>query len=132
MKEPTIRLIRPEEANLAIEWFRENAANSHLDEKMLGYPGTRILAADPLDGSYPWMFAPIHPTYILDSIAPNPKASDGHIGLALRKITEIAKWESRNIGAGTVHFVPSESRIEEFAIRHESFFEVRMMRKEII
>ena len=126
-----MRLIRPDEANLAIEWFRENADNSHLDEKMLNYSGTRILAADPLDGSYPWLYVPIHPTYIIDSIAPNPNCSDAQIGLALRKATEIAKWESQKLGAGTVHFVPSEPRIKEFAIRHESFFEVCMMRKEL-
>ena len=131
MKEVTIRPIRPDEADQAIDWFLANAHNSNFDEKMLRYPGTRILAADPLDGSKPWLYVPIHPTYILDSIAPNPDANDCQIGLALRKITEIAKWEARGMGAGTVHFVPSEARIRDFAIRHESFFEVKMWRKEI-
>jgi len=124
LKEPTIRVMPPEMAPLAAEWFLRNKDNSGLEPDMLSYPATRILyAEDPYD-RHPWLFVPVHPIYVMDSIAPNPEATGAQIGMALRKVTEIVKWQSAQAGHGQVYFIPSEQNIYDFATKHERFTEI--------
>jgi hypothetical protein len=113
------------EIELFREWIHANRDKNGLDEEMLRYPATTVLVADGGDSKHPWLMVPIHPAYIMDSLAPNPDASMAQVGLALRKMTEIVKWEGRRLGHGEVWFVASEPSIAEFAAKHERFVEVK-------
>lgn len=130
MKEPTIRPLKLSlnEHQLFAEWVRANAEKNNLDPDMLAYPATTVLVADGGDGKYPWLMMPVHPAFIMDSLAPNPSASMAQVGLALRKMTEIVKWEGRKAGHGEVWFVASEESVADFAEKHERFVEVKQAR----
>lgn len=112
------------EMELFKEWIHGNSARNGLDEAMLRYPALSVLVADGGDGRHPWLMSPVHPAFIIDSLAPNPAATPAQVGLALRKMTEIVKWEGRKAGHGEVWYVESEPTIAEFAAKHERFQEV--------
>jgi hypothetical protein len=125
-RECTIRPLNVSLSELELfrEWIHANSEKNHLDEPMLRYPAMKVLVADGGDNRHPWLMMPVHPAFIMDSLAPNPAATRAQVGLALRKMTEIVKWEGRKAGHGEAWFVASEPSIAEFAAKHERFQEV--------
>jgi hypothetical protein len=123
----SIRKIKPNlsEPQLFLEWIAANREKNDLDEAMLSYPSTEVLVADGKDGRYPHVMMPVHPVFVMDSLAPNPAATAGQIALALRKMTDIVEWESRKLGYGEIWFVASEPSIARFAEEQDSFVEVK-------
>lgn len=119
------RPFRKEDAQQFSEWAIGNAANSGLDAGVLGYPSTEIICAER--GGNPVLYVPIQRCLVMESMAPNPQASDVELALALDRIVSTVVWKSRQEGNGEILFSPSEPRIRALALAN-GFKDYPMMR----
>lgn len=117
MRRPILaRKSRAEDVREMAEWLARNAANNRLDVDVLGYPATETLCAER--GGTTLLYVPVQSCLILESIGPNPKATDAEIAMSLDRIVSTAVFAARGLGHGELRFDCSDQRTFKFAQRH--------------
>jgi hypothetical protein len=113
----------------AARWFEGLAKESHLDPDVFRYPKTTLIQAYDKGSGKPLLYVPVHDVFMIESLGPNPDASDGEIAAALAQVVKSIHWEAYKQGLGEIYFPCTNDRTAEFASNHNfkrQFIQVRV------
>jgi hypothetical protein len=102
----------------ASRWFEGIAKQSHLDPDVFRYPKTTLIQAYNKATGKPILYVPVHDVFMMESLGPNPEASDGEIAAALAQVVKSIHWEAYKQGLGEIYFPCTNERTAEFAGNH--------------
>lgn len=116
-KKPILaRAVNKEDGDRLRAWMEANAENNAFDPRVLSYKATEGLCADR--GNKPILYMLLQSCHVLDSLAPDPDASDADVALALDRLVSTVAFASRQNGRGEILFPCSDERTLKFAMRH--------------
>lgn len=111
-----VRMIRPEESKMFIDWALENSSANAFDPDVPAFPSSRTWCAFDSDG--PVAFQTAQQPMMLESLAPRPGSSKLQIASALRELTQNAVTQASIIGIGEIYFLGSSDDTNKFAANH--------------
>jgi hypothetical protein len=117
MKHIFVRPARQNEAEQFLEWSVANKDHSSFDPEIARQPGTFVLAAYNCDKVVAYI--PVHRPFMLESLAPNPEASDFEVASALREFTQflVSQCHIKN-DVGHIYFLGNADDTNKFASNH--------------
>jgi len=115
MKPIKVRLIRPEDEELFVDWSARNLSHNQFDPDVLSYPQTTVLCAED---EQPEMFMPVQLAVVLESLAPRPDATPLKRAAAIRRLVFTVAELAKKIGVGELYFVSKDQDIIDMALRH--------------
>jgi hypothetical protein len=98
------------DAHLFVEWMREQRKNTDFDKRVLGYP--RACMAQITQAEETIALVPVHPVFMLESLARNPNLTDSQLVLALNSLNEQVQQVMQDSGMAETFF---QTNIERFA-----------------
>ena len=110
-----VRPVRPSDAPTFTRWSLETNGNL-FDPDVAKYPSTTVWAAFNKKGTV--AFLPVQRPLMLDSLAINPEADKGDVGMALKELTQNAVTQAHAQGAGEIYFLCKDESTMEIAKRH--------------
>lgn len=101
------RLLKPEEAGMAIDWLRSTPENM-FDERIFGYPGTMTFCVE--NGS-PLLVMPLQPCFFMDALGKKPGITKRDMAYALVEMIGAIKKFSHGVGIREVFFYCRERTV---------------------
>lgn len=97
------------------DWMSKLSHRNNIDTRIFEYPATETLKASNGKGL---LYMPFQKTYMLESLAFNPEATNTEKALALREMFSVIAWEARNKGIGEVYFLCADRETKAFVEHH--------------
>lgn len=97
------------------EWMGLLSQRNNIDTAIFGYPATETLKVSNGKGI---MYGPFQRTYMLESLAFNPDATNAEKANALREFFSIVSWEARNKGIRELYFLCADKETKVFVEHH--------------
>ena len=97
------------------DWMSKLSHRNNIDTAIFNYPATETLKASNGKGL---LYMPFQKTFMLESLAFNPEATNTEKALALREIMSVVTWEARNKGIGEIYFLCSDLETQTFVEHH--------------
>jgi hypothetical protein len=104
------------DAKLFIKWMQTQRTNTDFDPSVLGYP--RACMARVHQGEEPIAMVPIHPVFMLESLARNPELTDSQLVLALNSIDKKVQQAMQDSGIAETFFQTNNERFAYICERH--------------
>lgn len=120
MRNITVRLAEPKDAELFLKYEMETAGN--LFDPKSGLESYSLTFCTE-NGQGPVLFMPAQPTFVLESLGIKGDADKKDVALSLRKLIDRIVETARGLGMGELYFGCSEPRTIAFA-EHHGFKEV--------
>jgi hypothetical protein len=112
MEQLKLRVALPEDTKQIVDWLNLNPFNL-FDPAILKYPTLRVLCA--YDES-PVAYLPTQRVLVLESIAPNPIASDSARAQALRDLVKGAELLASSDAIKEIYFIASDPAVTNIAL----------------
>jgi hypothetical protein len=106
-----VRLARPEESELAVEWLSSTEKNL-FDPNVLSYKSTMTLCAE---NGKPSFFIPVQLCFFLESIGKRPDIRKREMAYSLVKFLESIRKIAKEWGIGEAYFFCKDESINEQA-----------------
>lgn len=106
---------QPEDSDALIAAMDSTPENL-CDPSIFKYPVTTSLKA--VKDSKPLVFMPIHPVFMLESLAITKDNSSVDTAVALAELVKTVRWEAYNAGHGEMFFACAEPSTQAFAEKH--------------
>jgi len=110
-----VRPLQESDSEKFIEWSIRNMEKNLFDPDVLRYPQTVVYCAH--DGE-PIMFLPIQLVPMLESLAPNPDATEAQQTAALKELVQTAAFQAKKLGMGEIYFISKDEDTIKFAQKH--------------
>jgi hypothetical protein len=104
------------DAKLFIEWMQIQRASTDFDRHVLGYP--RACMAQVQKGEETIAMVPLHPVFMLESLARNPNLTDSQLVLALNSIDKKIQKAMQDSGMAESFFQTNNERFAEICELH--------------
>lgn len=85
---------------------------NNLDASIFTYPATKTLKAS---NGKTLVYLPKQLVFMLESLAINPQATVGEIGMALRALFTVTEFEALKLGMGEIYFLCADKETCDFA-----------------
>ena len=85
---------------------------NNLDASIFTYPATKTLKAS---NGKTLVYMPKQIVFMLESLAINPEATVGEIGMALKALFQVTEFEALRLGMGELYFLCADKETCEFA-----------------
>lgn len=108
-----VRIARKEDASDFVKWVLANKGNA-FNSRII--PQTIVLCA--FNRKRKILFMPVQRPFMLESIAPNPDATDLEKAIAMKEIVQAVVFEAFKSGVDEIYFLSSEPLAAEFASQH--------------
>lgn len=115
MKEIWVRVANQSDIPTAAKWFLLNTGKSLLDMDVFKYPQSCVYVAH---SDHPILYMPVQTVVMLESVGPNPAASDLELARGLAEIVKTIKFLSQTRGIGEIYFLSTDERVQRIAERH--------------
>ena len=112
MKPQFVRLAQEDEAQMFLDWGRENPVNG-FDPEPTRFPTSTTWAVYDKDG--PVAFQTSQRPIVLESLAPRPGLSKMQTAQALKELTQNAVTQANLLGVGEIYYLGSDPATDEFA-----------------
>jgi hypothetical protein len=116
MKKVKTRQLIETDIKLFGEWLYLNRELNRFDPDIFTYGSTRVIAVAEDDD--PVMFVPYQIVILMESVAPNPRASPMKRALALKQFQAYLIDLAAASGIGEIYFVATDKDMESIAKRH--------------
>lgn len=114
-KDIQIRPLGPGDIDQLLQWMNRIADKNLFDPEVLLYKSTATLVAE---NEKVVLYAPLQTVVILESLAPNPEASELDVAVALRKVVDGVSLLSRLNGLSEVYFLSKDETVNRLAEHH--------------
>lgn len=111
MMELLARLLRPEEAGMAVDWLN-NTPENMFDPQVLGYKSTITLCVE--NGS-PLLVMPLQACWFMDALGKKPNITKREMAFSLVKMIEAVRNFAKGTGVREVYFFCKEATVKEQA-----------------
>jgi N-acetylglutamate synthase-like GNAT family acetyltransferase len=115
VKEIFVRAAVEADRQNVAEWVTKNAAENQIDTDIFAYPQTKIYAAT---NGKPICYLPVQMVVMMESLAPNPEATDSERAEAIRQLLKGVVLQAHGAGIREVYFVGTDKRVNRIATRH--------------
>lgn len=95
---------------------------NNLDAAVFTYPATKTLKAS---NGKTLVYMPKQLVFMLESLAINPQATVGEIGMALRALFTVVQFEASQMGIGEIYFCCADEETVKF-VEHNGLERVNL------
>jgi hypothetical protein len=104
------------DAQLFTEWMKSQRAVTDFDKRVIGYP--RACMARVQQGEETIALVPVHPAFMLESLARDSNLTDSQLVLALSSIDKMIQQTMKDSGMAEAFFQTNIQRFADICERH--------------